>query len=169
MDVARARQRLTVCPVDWRTLQAWVRAGTTPQRVVRRARIVLLAAEGIPARAIARHLQISARTVTLWSDRYRSEGTATLWRDAPGRGRRPTIDAASIGHLKALFATTPPEGGRWTVRRLAAATGLSRASVHRIVRTANCETLPGRPGGSSPASRRTRWARVGAHTDTLDT
>lgn len=47
------------------------------------------------------------------------------------------IDAEAIVLVRNLIATTPLQGGRWTIRRLAKATGLSRASVHRIVRTSD--------------------------------
>jgi transposase len=106
----------------------------TPQRVVRRASIVLLAADGASDRAIAQRLRISPHTAALWRRRYEHTGPAILWRDAPGRGRKPSIPPAAATRVRALLGTTEPEGGRWSIRRLAEATGLSRASVHRIVR-----------------------------------
>jgi transposase len=101
--------------------------------VATRARIVLLAANGQSTRRTARRLGVNPRTVMLWRRRYREHGAHSLWRDAPGRGRKATIDAAAIAHVHATLSTTPPDGVRWTIRRLAVATGLSRASVHRIV------------------------------------
>jgi transposase len=126
-------ETLNVTERDRRLLDAWIRAGTTPQRVVRRARIVLLAGEGRSIRAIAGAIAVNPRTVTLWRRRYEHSGPIALWRDAPGRGRRPTIPAATV---HALLASPPPEGARWTIRRIAEATGLSRASVHRVLRRA---------------------------------
>jgi transposase len=151
---------LKIAPADRRRLESWVRAGTTPQRVVKRARIVLLAGEGASSRAIARRLHISPHTAMLWRRRYQSEGTVTLWHDAPGRGRRPTIDPKKAARARELLGTRPAEGGRWSIRRLATATGLSRASVHRIVvaaaAAANCETDK---ATIERASRGTRVAR----------
>jgi transposase len=132
--VSASSQRLKIAPADRRRLEAWVRAGTTPQRVARRARIVLLAAEGASARAIARRLEITPHTAMLWRRRYQREGAQTLWRDAPGRGRRPTIDPNAAPRVRELLGTLPADGSRWSIRRLAAATGVSRASVHRILR-----------------------------------
>jgi transposase len=129
------RHRLQVTESDRRRLAAWVRAGTTPQRVTRRARIVLLAAEGRSVRAIAEALGVSERTVMLWRRRYEEHGADALRRDAPGRGRKPSLPREAASRVRALLATDPPEGGRWTIRRLAEATALSRASVHRIVRS----------------------------------
>jgi transposase len=139
-----------------RLLTAWIRAGTTPQRVARRARIVLLSADGKSVRAITAMLHVSPRTVMLWQRRYHETGPTTLWRDAPGRGRKPGIPADAASQVQALLATTPSGGGRWTIRRLAKVTGLSRASVHRIVRASE-------PEATAESSSRKRRRQTFAH------
>lgn len=126
--------RLDVSDGDRRLLSNWVRAGTTPQRVARRARIVLLLGDGHSARAIARQLGVSTHTVSLWRRRYAAGGPESLLRDAPGRGRKATVTGYAHARVRALLATPPPDG-RWTVRALAAAIGISRASVHRVLKT----------------------------------
>jgi transposase len=131
----RAGLELRLTDVHRKLLNNWARAGTTPQRVARRANAVLLAAEGLSARAIAKRLRISPRTAVLWTRRYIQGGHEALRRDAPGRGRRPSLDPDAVSRVRALVKTTAPDGGRWSIRRLAKATGLSPASVHRIVRT----------------------------------
>ncbi len=118
---------------DHATLRRWIRAGTTPQRVARRARIVLFAASGWSDRAIATRLMMSPHTVRLWRRRYQSGGVASLLRDAPGRGRKPTATSTdTIAAVRRLLES--PATSRWTVRRLAQAANLSRASAHRILR-----------------------------------
>jgi len=69
-------------------LERWIRARTTPQRVVLRSRVVLLLAGGLSAREVGRRLGISRHTVDLWRKRYVEEGCDTLTRDRPGRGRK---------------------------------------------------------------------------------
>jgi transposase len=76
---------------DRPTLERWIRARTTPQRTVLRSRIVLLLAEGLSAREVARRLGVSRHTVDLWRTRYVQEGCDTLTRDRPGRGRRRSM------------------------------------------------------------------------------
>jgi transposase-like protein len=49
-----------------------VRAGTTAQRLVLRARIVLLAGEGLPTEVIARKLRIDPNTARKWRRRWRA-------------------------------------------------------------------------------------------------
>lgn len=67
-------------------LESLVRAGSTEQRIVRRARIVLLAGQGLQSVEIARQLGLSENTVGLWRRRYSKQGPAGL-RDAPRSGR----------------------------------------------------------------------------------
>lgn len=128
-----------------RLLNAWIRAGTTPQRVVTRARIVLLVADGRSSRTIAAILNLNARTVTLWRHRYDRQGPAILWRDAPGRGRKRSIGVDAVMRLRALLASAAPDGGHWSVRRLADVTGLSRSSVHRLLASAAAAKPKQRP------------------------
>ena len=51
-------------------LTNWVRAGSTPQRLVRRARVVLGSASGLGSRALARRERMSRTTVRRWLARF---------------------------------------------------------------------------------------------------
>src|SRR5918993_1186762 len=88
---------------DRRTLSAWIRAGTTPQRVSRRAQIVLMTAEGFSAREIGRRLGVSPHTVSLWRRRYGAGGPAALRHDAPGRGRKASVVGPGALRVRALL------------------------------------------------------------------
>jgi FixJ family two-component response regulator len=68
--------RLT--PADRAVLEARIRAPTTEQRDVFRARIVLLADEGRSTRSIARMLGTMPRTVSTWRGRFVRDGLAGL-------------------------------------------------------------------------------------------
>jgi len=127
------RQGLRVTESDRDLLGTWTRSGATPQRVARRARIVLLTAEGYSARDIAQRLGVSTHTVSLWRRRFQTGGAAALQRDAPGRGRKVTVTADADARMRTLLASPPP-GLRWTVRSLATAMGISRASMHRVLK-----------------------------------
>jgi transposase len=124
---------LRITDSDRRVLSVWMRAGSTPQRVARRARIVLLLADGLSARETARKLGISAHTVGLWRRRFLQGGIAALQRDAPGRGRKANVTASADARVRMVLASQPPNG-RWTVRSIANAIGMSRASVHRVLK-----------------------------------
>jgi hypothetical protein len=72
-------------------LQRLVRAPSTPQALVRRARIVLRAAEDQPTNLqIAAELGTSKDTVGLWRRRFACAGLAGL-QDAPRSGRPPVF------------------------------------------------------------------------------
>jgi transposase len=81
---------LVVSHEERKTLERWVRMPTAPQRLVLRSRIVLMLADGCPAREVARRLGVSRPTVALWRRRYTQEGCEALTRDRPGRGRKPS-------------------------------------------------------------------------------
>jgi len=74
---------------DRTTLERWVRARTTPQRLAMRSLIVLLLAEGLSRRRIAHAPGVSRHTVDLWAASFREGGPQALVKDKPGRGRRP--------------------------------------------------------------------------------
>jgi transposase len=126
-------ERLQLSRQDLRTLRAWVAARSTPQRIVLRSRIVLLAREGLANNAIAQRLEVSRPTVILWRKRFARGGPEALAEEAPGRGRKKSIDADKVAAVvEATLHTTPPQATHWTVRTMAQAQGISPASVQRI-------------------------------------
>ena len=76
--------RLT--PAERQTLLAWQRATTIRAGLVRRARIILLLADGVTITDIARAVGMSRRHTYRWIWRFMQEGLAGL-EDKPGRGR----------------------------------------------------------------------------------
>jgi Homeodomain-like domain-containing protein len=77
--------RLT--PEERQTLLGWQRAPTIRAGLVRRARIILLLADGVPITDIAATVGISRRHAYKWIQRFMQEGLAGL-EDKPGWGRR---------------------------------------------------------------------------------
>jgi len=114
-------------------LRSLVRSGKTPQKIALRARIVLLASEGIPNNSIASRLDISRPTVLLWRDRFKRLGVSGLMKDATRPGRKKTISPEVIQQVvEATLHTTPRGATHWSTRTLAKAQGLSHVMVHRI-------------------------------------
>ena len=117
------------------TLETWARSRTLPARVVERARIVQLAAHGMPNKEIAQRLSISRPTVQLWRERFLALRVAGLEKDAPRPDRLPRISEAKIrAVIEATLHTTPPAATHWSTRTMAAAQGVSEATVRRIWR-----------------------------------
>jgi transposase len=113
------------------SLEELVRRPTTSQRTALRARIILSYARGLSQEAVATEQGVRRRIVSKWCRRFRRRGLAGLV-DAPGRGRKPTIPEERQAEVITL-ATRPPVGyTRWSVRRMARATGLSVGTVHGL-------------------------------------
>jgi len=70
-------------------LDKWTRGRSIPARLVERAEIIQMAAEGVPNKEIARRLQVSRPTVQLWRDRFLAHRLDGLVKDAPRPGRIP--------------------------------------------------------------------------------
>lgn len=104
-------------------LTGLVRAGRTAQRLVLRARIVLLAAAGQSNTAIAAAVASCADTVRKWRHRWASSpGTASLG-DAKRSGRPPRFTPVQVAQVKALACTPPRDAvvplSRWSCPELA--------------------------------------------------
>lgn len=124
---------LTLSAQDRVTLDTWIHARNTPQKVVFRSRIILLAASGMPNRRIAQQLETSRPTVILWRNRFVSGGPAALTEDEPGRGRKPEISATKVKQIvEATLHTHPENATHWSVRTMAAEQAISPATVQRI-------------------------------------
>jgi transposase len=130
--MARAAATIDLSEAEERELRAVLRTPSASQQQALRARIVLRAAEGATNTQIAAEAGVSLPTVGLWRRNFverRLDGLA----DAPRSGRPRQIDDDEVGRVVAMTLQPPPDGTtHWSVRRLAAATGISPTTVHRI-------------------------------------
>jgi transposase len=125
---------LTVAPDDLAALRQWAGARRAPAALVQRAKILLLAAEGISNTEISERLGISRPTVITWRRRFAREGLTGL-ADRPRPGRPQTVRRARRPEILAATLTPPPtELGvtHWSSRLLAAGLGVSRNTVARV-------------------------------------
>lgn len=115
------------------TLRTWAHGKTVPFRLVQRARLITLAADGVTNQHIARQLAISRPTVQLWRQRFLALRLAGLEKDAPRPGRLPRISDKKVrAVVEATLHTTPPAATHWSVRTMAKAQGISPMTVQRI-------------------------------------
>src|SRR6476661_6756184 len=106
-----------------KVLEARCRAPSTAQRDVRRARIVLLAAEGRSTRSIAAEVGVQPRIVSHWRRRFAEHGLGGL-KDRLRAGKKPIYGKATNKRILALLEKPPPQGyARWTGPLLAKALG----------------------------------------------
>lgn len=112
-------------------LEALLRSATVPAGVAQRARIVLLASEGLANYEIAERAGVTRPTVNLWRSRYAEQGMAGL------DGVRPPGRPRSVDRAKVVAATlTPPPRSlgvtHWSSRLLGDRLGIEHSTVASI-------------------------------------
>ncbi len=126
-------QPIQLAPGDQDRLLQLVKNRNTAQKIVLRARIVLLCADGLGTVAVARRLQTSQPTVRLWRERYAAKGLAGLLKDASRPpGKKPLAAETVKQVVERTLHTTPPNATQWSVRTMAKAVGISHTTVQRI-------------------------------------
>jgi len=135
--VARGAVEVLLSDEQRAELERIVRAQRSEQRLVKRARVVLLAEKGLTNEEIAALVGLSAHKVGKWRRRFAEQGLDGLSdRPRPGGPRR-------YGHDERLrvfqTACSPPPAGetQWTVRSLAAAVGIGKSQTHAILAAAD--------------------------------
>ena len=131
----RPATRIVLTDQEREALTAWSRSGTDEHRKVERARVILLASEGLPARAIARRLKTRLARVSKWRQRCAQSRLAGL-EDAARPGKPKTYDAQTEKPILTLLDAAPPEGySQWNGRLLAEELGdVSDDQVWRVLR-----------------------------------
>ena len=117
-------------------LDELARLPSVPSGLAKRARMVLLAADGMPNAQIARTVGVSRPTVIGWRDRYAAGGIAAL-DDQPRPGRPAEIDEIKVVVATLVNGGRPPRRlgiTHWSARFLATELGISFAPVARIWR-----------------------------------
>jgi transposase len=124
---------VVVSETETNQLHRWVRAQFTPQQVVLRARILLLAAQGREDLEIAHELNINRHTPARWRKRFLDEGLDGIWETAPGRGRKPRYNEQKVAEIVAATLQTKPKGGtHWSCRTMAVAQKVSPSTINRL-------------------------------------
>jgi len=113
-------------------LERWSRAQNRSARVVNRAKIILYAAAGWNNSQIADELDLQNHTVALWRRRFIESGVPGIAKDAPGRGRKPTVQYGEAEVIRKTTQETPPRAAHWSTRSMAREMNISEASVRRI-------------------------------------
>ena len=116
---------------DRAELTRWTRAPSLRAGLVQRARIVLLADEGVGTNEIVRRVGVSKPTVIAWKKRYAAEGIAGL-DDRPKPGRPAQVDEVAV--VLATLEPPPQKLGvtHWSSRLLAERLGISNVWVAKI-------------------------------------
>ena len=113
-------------------LEAQVRRHKAARSLSDRCRMILLCAEGLQSKEVGKRLGVHQHTVGKWRRRFvkdRIEGLTDEYR--PGRPR--TVSDAQVAEvIERTLNTTPKDATHWSIRSMAATTGLSHTTIRRI-------------------------------------
>lgn len=131
--MSAAAAALSVSDGERETLERLARAQSAPHRQVLRARVLLLAADGVANAVIAEEVGVRPTTVRAWRQRFGEDGLAGLGKIRAGRGRKSSISEETVAEIVRLTSTTTPPGAtHWSCRTMAKRVGVSSATVQRI-------------------------------------
>jgi transposase len=132
MKTGRPKVPVVLSEVQQQQLKTWAASRSLPHGLVRRARIVLLVADGLTNQAIAEKVGLSKQMVGKWRRRYLERGPADLHDEVrPGRPR--SVSDEDVAELVHKTLQSKPNGAiHWSIRLMAEHTQISCPTVHRI-------------------------------------
>src|SRR5436190_222834 len=125
MAGTRAAARLLLSDEQRAELVAMANSPSLPHRVVRQAKGLLDAADGMANEEIGRRCGVSANTVRAWRQAFIQRGVAGVGVVAKGRGRRPWLPEGKVAEVvrvtwtrrprpRCSVSTRKPRSRRWT-------------------------------------------------------
>jgi transposase len=131
---------ITLTSEEKEQLQRWSRGRSTPQRLVLRSKIILLAAQGKQNKQIARQLHTNPNTVSLWRKRFTILRILGIIKDAPRPGRKTKIPADIVKKIVNTTLHEKPQGQtHWSTRTLSEKVGVSHMTVQRVWKAHNIQ------------------------------
>jgi transposase len=126
---------LYVGPSDRTTLERLVADGKTPQKIAKRASIVLLSGRGLGTNAICREARVTKPTVWRWQKAYMEGGVERLKKDkgkGPRAGKKRIGDEVRLAIVKRTAQEKPANATHWSARMLAEEMGVGHTTVQRV-------------------------------------
>jgi transposase len=132
--MARTTHEIRLTRKERAELSALASNGNTAQKIAKRARIVLLTADGWSVNAIMREANASKTSVWNWPKRFLEAGVDGLKKDKSKKpGKAPLPDAVRAKVVEMAATGRPENATHWSLRMLAKANGISARSVERIL------------------------------------
>lgn len=115
-----------------RELEAMSRSRSLPHGLVRRAQLILMAADGLNNGVIGVSVGLSRAMVGQWRRRFLAQGLVGLYDEPRPGGPRSISDEAVSRLIHRTLESTPKGRTHWSCRSIASETGLSKSTVHRV-------------------------------------
>lgn len=132
LTVARKPRQLALSEPHRRELERLLRTPSTAAGLSRRARAVLLMADGLSGAEVARRCGYTTVQVSRIRARVATEGIGGIY-ERPRSGRPAVITSRKRAQIVALTLGKPESGlSQWTTREVARRTGVSHMTVHRV-------------------------------------
>ena len=135
MVTGRPLTPLELSPSDRERLESMAKSRSLPHGLVRRAEMVLLAADGWPNEAVASAVGVTRATVGKWRRRFLDNGLNGLYDELRSGAPRSITDEQVAEVVYKTLKTKPKDETQWSVRSMGEETGLTKDAVHRIWRT----------------------------------
>jgi transposase len=126
---------LYVGPSDRATLERLVADGKTPQKIAKRASIVLLSGRGVGTNAICREASVTKPTVWRWQKAYMEGGVERVLKDkgkGPRAGKPRISEAVRLAIVRRTAQEKPANATHWSARMLAEEMGVGHTTVQRV-------------------------------------
>ena len=129
----RVAEKLVLNKTERTALNRWSQGRTISVRQRERARMILLAADGMANKEIASKMGVKAHTVGRWRSRFAELRLAGIEKDLP-RGGRPRDQREQLESeiIRKTTQETPEHATHWSTRSLAQELGVSQSMVHRV-------------------------------------
>ena len=132
----RVAAEIALSKEEHRQLETWASTRSTSVHLRERARIVLMANEGMTNKAIAAQLGVDANKVGRWRSRAAEEGMSSIAKERPrgaNHGGKNSNQQAEL-RSKVLEATTPKDATHWSCRSMARHLNTTHSFVNRVWR-----------------------------------
>ena len=129
----RIAQQIELTENEFKTLTSWSRGRRIATRLMKRAKIVLMAAEEQQNKMIAKLLRIDRRQVSRWRRRFVEKRLAGIEKDLPRGGRKAKKrEQMTTLIIETTTQSKPSNATHWSVRTLAERLGIDKSMVHRV-------------------------------------
>lgn len=132
MAIGRPLKPITLTDEIKQRLLSIARSRALPHGLVRRANIILMAAEGYTNKSIAEKIKLSPWIVGAWRTRFLKQGLLGLYDEAKPGGPRSITDEQIAMLIRKTLNKKPINATHWSCRSVGKETNLSKSTVQRV-------------------------------------